>query len=167
MKKVIVGLTIALLAVGAAGCNKDKKSTPVTAPSAAEEVLASVEANYQRDDPNASDPSTALTCKYLSVVSEGGVYKVKKAEIKTSGRCDFPSLKNSASDAGVLASDKAAAIVNAATSDSTLPASARDKRGCTAINVRTTGRKIGVQDCSENNGNGDSVAKAIAAQLGL
>ena len=167
MKKIIVGLTIALLAVGAAGCNKDKKAKTVTAPSAAEAVLISVDANYQRDDPNAADPSTALTCKYLGVVSEGGAYKVKKAEIKTSGRCDFNSLKNSASDAGVLASDKAAAIVNVVVSDNTLPASARDKRGCTAINVRTTNRKIGVQDCSENDGNGDSAAKAIAAQLGL
>lgn len=167
MKKIIVGLTIALLAVGAAGCNKDKKAKPVTAPAAAEEVLASVEANYQRDDPNASDPSTALTCKYLGVVSEGGVYKVKKAEIKTSGRCDFPSLKSSASDAGVLASDKAAAIVSIINSDNTLPASARDKRGCTAINIRTTGHKVGVQDCSTNDGNGDSIAKSVAAQLGL
>ena len=165
MKKVLIGLTIAMLSLGAAGCNKDKPK--VAAAPVSEEALLQVEASYQRDDPNAQDPSQALTCKYINVTGSNGAYSVSKAEIKTSGRCDFDALKGSASSAGALAADKAAQIVSLIQSDDSLSASARDKRGCTAINVRTTTRKAGAQDCVDGSGKGNNVAKGIAAVLGL
>ena len=163
MKKVIVGLTIAMLAIGAAGCSKDKKSnTPSGAPDVASESLKSVEVKYQRDDPSASDPSTALTCKYMYVSGSS----IKKAELKTSGRCDFEALKANATDAGSLSSDTAAQIIAIATSENA-PGSAREKRGCTAINVKTSlPRSVGVQDCVDNSGNNDSMAKELARVLG-
>ena len=166
MKKAIIGLTIALLAVGAAGCNKDKKTKAASAP-AAVETLEYVDATFQRDDPNAQDPSTALTCKYIRVEGSNGAYTVSKAEIKTSGRCDFNALKGSAASAGVLSADNAAAIVSAIVSDKSLPATVGDKRGCTAFNMKTSTRKAAAQDCPDGSGKGAEVARSVAAILGL
>ena len=164
MKKALIGLTIALLAIGAAGCNKDKKESKTAAAAPAAESIVQIEANYQRDDPAAADPNTALTCKYLLVSGS----EIRQAEIKTSGKCYFDSLKSSAAGAGSLAADKAAAILSAINSDGSLPASARDKRGCTAINIRTsTKRVVGVQDCPDGSGVGAVVARSVASALGL
>ena len=164
MKKVIIGITIALLAVGAAGCSKEKK-VKAAAPDAAEQ-LVSIEVQSQMNDGSASDPSTALTCKYAIVQNNGGTLNVSKAELKTSGKCDFAALKGQASAAGSISSNAVAQVMAAVSADN-LPASVKAKWDCTAYNIKTNVRKAGAQDCKDGQGINDATAKAIAAALGL
>ena len=118
------------------------------------------------NDANASDPSTALTCKYALVQNNGGTYNVSKAELKTSGKCDFAALKSQASAAGTVSSNAIAQVMAAISADNA-PASAKAKWDCIAYNVKSNVRKAGVQDCKDGGGQNDATAKAITAALGL
>ena len=161
MKKVIIGLSIALLAFGAMGCKKEKKVKTATA--AAAEQIMSLEVMAQTNDPAAADPNTALTCKYISVAGSS----MSVGEIKTSGSCDWNAVKGAAAASGALNSAAAAKIVSAISSDSSLPANVKDKWDCKAINITTNLRQVGAQDCLDGSGVNDATAKAISAALGL
>ena len=164
MKKVIIGLSIALLAFGAMGCKKDKKETNTAAAPAAEE-LQQLEAKYQRQDSSA--PAGAdLTCKFVLVQGSGGSYTMSKAEVKTSGQCNWADLQGKAATAGAVSAAQAAQILSSI-SASGLPGTAKDKWNCTAYNVVTNGRRVGVQDCADGSGAGQNVAATITSTLGL
>ena len=173
MKKILIALTVAALAMTSFACNKDKKETNTAvveasaAPQSAAEVLQQVEANYQRNDGNATDPATALTCKVVVISGSNGSYSIQKAEQKTSGSCDFAALKGSLAAAGSLSAAQADSIVNTLAANPNLPASAKDKWDCTSLNIKTNIRKAGVQDCADGTGNGAAEAAAIAKVLGL
>ena len=159
MKKVFLGLSIAALVCCSFGCNKDKKgSESASAASGSSEVVNTIEAKYQRNDASASDPNTALHCVYVKVQNNGGALSLSKAEVKTSGK---------AASAGMMSADASAQIVNMVASDTTLPANVREKWDCTAINITTNVRRVGVQDCLDNNGIANGMGKSIAGMLGL
>ena len=164
MKKVIIGLSIALLAFGAVGCKKDKKETTTAAAPAAEE-LQQIEAKYQRQDTSAPAGSD-LTCKFILVQGSGGSYTMSKAELKTSGQCNWADLQGKAATAGAISAAQAAQIV-AGVAAGGLPASAKDKWNCTAYNIATNGRRVGVQDCEDGSGAGQNLGKTISTILGL
>lgn len=163
MKKVIIGLSVALLAFGAMGCSKDK-DTKSAANSV--ETLAQIEVKSAIHDAKAADPTQALTCKYVLVSGANGVYSVSKAELKTSGSCNFADLQGKAAAAGSLDAAKAAQVV-AAVADSSLPSAAKDAFGCTVYNIKTNARKVGIQDCTNGQGVGNAAAKSVTAILGL
>ncbi len=170
MKKILIALTVATLAMTSFACNKDKKEAATAAapaPQSAAEVLEQLEANYQRNDANATDPSAALTCKVIVVSGSNGNYSVQKAEQKTSGSCDFAALKGSLAAAGSLSAASADSIVSAISANPNLPASAKAKWDCTSLNIKTNIRKVGVQDCLDGSGNGAAEAAAVARALGL
>ena len=166
MKKILIALTVAALAMTSFACSKDKKESETAATAAAPaaaETITTIEANYQRNDASASDPSTALTCKVVLVNGDA----ILTAEQKTSGSCDFAALKGSAAAAGSLSADAASSIISTLAADPNLPASAKDKWDCTSINVKTSIRTVGVQDCADGSGNGNAAAQSIAKSLGL
>ena len=72
-----------------------------------------------------------------------------------------------AASAGMMSADASAQIVNMVASDTTLPANVREKWDCTAINITTNVRRVGVQDCLDNNGIANGMGKSIAGMLGL
>ncbi|MBQ9394883.1 MAG: hypothetical protein IJU23_05130 [Proteobacteria bacterium] len=161
MKKVIIGLSIALLAFGAMGCKKEKKVQAASA--GASEQILSLEVMAQLNDPAASDASAALTCKYVSVSGSS----MSVGEVKTSGSCDWSAVKSSAAASGSLNSAAAAKIVSIISADSSLPANVKDKWDCKAINITTNLRQVGAQDCADGSGVSDATAKSISAALGL
>lgn len=166
MKKVIIGLSIALLALGTFGCHKERKNGNVTAANAAEapvaaETITTIEAMIQKQDPAAADPATALTCKYVLVSGSS----MSVAEVKTAGKCNFNELKGQAAAAGSFTNG--AQVLSIISSDSTLPASAKAKWDCKAINVVTNHRKVGAQDCANGQGVNDATGKALANALGI
>ncbi len=158
MKKVIIGLSIAILALGAMGCNKQKKAKAAAAGAA--EVLQQLEAQYQMNDASAADPNQALTCKYVLIQGTS----VSKAEVKTSGSCNWSDLKSKAA-AGAANGNVAAQLVSVVAADPSLPASAKDKWDCTAYNIKTNVRSVGAQDCKDGSGVNDATGKAITAAL--
>ena len=161
MKKVIIGVSIALLALGATGCKKEKKTRAAAAGAA--EALSQLEVQAQLNNTAATDPNTALTCTYILVQGTS----INKAEIKTSGKCDFAALKGQAAAAGTLSAAAASQIVSAIAADSSLPASAKSKWDCKAYNIRTNVRQVGAQDCKDGKGVNDATAKLISSALGL
>ena len=164
MKKVIIGLSIALLAFGAMGCKKDKKETKTAAAPASEE-LQQLEAKYQRQDSNAPAGSD-LTCKYVLIQGAGGSYTMSKAEVKTSGQCNWADLQGKAATAGAISAAQAAQVVAGAAGGG-LPASVKDKWNCTAYNVVTNARRVGAQDCADGSGTGQNMGASISGILGL
>ena len=168
MKKVFLGLSIAAWVCCSFGCNEDKKgSESASAASGSSEVVNTIEAKYQRNDASASDPNTALHCVYVKVQNNGGALSLSKAEVKTSGSCNWADLQGKAASAGMMSADASAQIVNMVASDTTLPANVREKWDCTAINITTNVRRVGVQDCLDNNGIANGMGKSIAGMLGL
>ena len=170
MKKVLLGLSLAALVVCSFGCSKKSSSNSdasATAAAGAAETLSSIEVKHQRFTQNATDPSTALRCVYITGTNNGTTVELKKAEVKTSGQCNWAELQGKAAGAAPLSADAAARIVSAVASDSSLPAVAKDKWDCTAINVRTNVRKAGAQDCADGSGAGNAIAKTMASTLGL
>ncbi len=168
MKKVILGLSIALLAFGAMGCHKERANANVTAANAAsapvvEEVLQKVEVKISMNDTQATDPNTALTCKYVLISGNS----ISVAEEKTSGKCNFNTLAGNAQASGSLSADAAAKIIAVLQADTTMPASVKQKWDCKAINVQTNARKGGAQDCLDGQGVNDASGKALAGILGL
>ena len=167
MKKVIIGLSIALLALGTMGCHKERQSRNVTAENAASapvvaESIVKIEVKAQKQDP-AAPADTALTCKYVLVSGTS----ISAAETKTSGKCDFNALAGQAAAAGSLSADAAAKIISIISADSSMPNSAKSKWDCKAINVQTNARKVGAQDCADGQGVNDATGKALAGVLGL
>lgn len=167
MKKVIIGLSVAMLALGAFGCSKDKETKTAVAAAPASENVKQIEVKYQLNDTAATDPSTALTCRYVLVQDNAGTLNITKAEVKTSGKCDWNDLKGKAAAAGTLSSAAASQIVSIIAADTTLPASAKDKWDCAALNIKTNVRKVGAQSCQDGKGVADAVAKQIVSALGI
>ena len=165
MKKVIIGLSIALLAFGAMGCKKDKKESNTAAAAPASEELQQIEAKYQRQDSSAPAGSD-LTCKYILVQGAGGSYTVSKAEVKTSGQCNWADLQGKAATSGAITAAQAAQVVAGAAAGG-LPASVKDKWNCTSYNVVTNARRVGAQDCQDGSGAGQSMGSSITGILGL
>ncbi len=165
MKKAFLGLTVAALVVCSFGCSKKSETTTAAAPAA--DAVNTIEVKYQRNDKAAADPNTALRCVYLTAQNNGGTLAVSKAEVKTSGSCNWTDLQGKAASAGVISADAAAQIMSLVSSDSTLPANVRDKWDCTAINIKTNIRKVGAQDCADNNGVANGIGRSIANVLGL
>ena len=86
MKKVLLGLSIAALVVCSFGCSKKSSSNSdasATAAAGAAETLNSIEVKHQRFTQNATDPSTALRCVYITGTNNGTTDELKKAEVKT------------------------------------------------------------------------------------
>lgn len=163
MKKVIIGLSVALLAFGAMGCSKDKK--PKAAAGPASEELQQLEAKYQRQDGSAPAGSD-LTCKYVVIQGAGGSYTMSRAEVKTTGQCNWADLQGKAATAGAISAAQAAQIVSSiAAADA--PANVKDKWNCTSYNIVTNGRRGGVQDCADGSGNGQAVGATITSIIGL
>lgn len=167
MKKAIIGLSVALLALGAFGCSKDNESKTAAAAAPSSENLKQLEVKAQLNDTAATDPTTALKCTYVLIQDNNGALNISKAEAKTSGKCDWNDLKGKAAGAGALAAASASQIISIVSADPSLPASAKDRWDCAAINLKTNVRKVGVQSCKENNGAGDAIAKQIMAALGM
>lgn len=168
MKKVIIGLSVAMLALGAFGCSKDNKETKTAVAAApASENLKQLEVKYQLNDTAATDPSTALTCRYVLVQDNAGALNITKAEVKTSGKCDWNDLKGKAAGAGTLSAAAASQIVSVIAADSTLPASAKDKWDCASVNIKTNVRKVGALSCKDGKGTNDAVAKQVISALGI
>ena len=163
MKKVIIGLGVALLAFGAMGCSKDKKPKAVAGP--AGEELQQLEAKYQRQDPSAPNGSD-LTCKYISIQGAGGSYTMSRAEVKTTGQCNWGDLQSKAATAGAISASQAAQIVASIAAANPAP-SVNDKWNCTTYNVVSNARRGGVQDCADGSGNGQAVGTTITQILGL
>lgn len=161
MKKIIIGVSIVLLAFGATACHKERKVRSAGAGSA--EVLSQIEVQAQSNDAAAADPNTALTCTYVLVQGTS----VSKAEVKTAGKCDFASLRNQVAAAGNISDAAAAQIISAIAADASLPGSVKSKWDCKAYNVRSNVRSVGAQDCKDGKGVSDATAKAISAALGL
>ena len=162
MKKVIIGLGVALLAFGAMGCSKEKAKA-VTA--AAGEELQQLEAKYQRQDP-AAPAGSDLTCKYVFIQGAGGSYTMSKAEVKTSGQCNWSDLQGKAASAGAISGAQAAQIT-ASIAAGGVPDSVKDKYNCTSYNIITSGHRGGVQDCKDGSGTAQGVGSTISAILGL
>lgn len=169
MKKAFLGLSIVALVCCSFGCNKDKKAEPTAAAAASgsSEVVNTIEAKLQRNDASATDPNTALRCVYVKVQNNGGSLAISKAEVKTSGSCNWADLQGKAASAGMMPADASTQIVNMIASDVTLPATVRDKWDCTSINITTNARRVGVQDCADNTGIANDMGKTIAGMLGL
>lgn len=169
MKKVLLGLSIASLVFCAFGCSKKSEtSTAATAAAPAAEVMKSIEVKYQMNDATAADPNAALHCVYISGTGMGdGSVTLVKADVKTSGQCKWNELSGKAASAGMLSADVTSKIVNQLSATSGMPAIAKDKWDCAAINVKTNVRMVGVQSCKNGSGAGDAVAKTIAGMLGL
>lgn len=165
MKKVFLGLSIAALVMCSVGCSKKSESKTASAGSA--EVVNTIEAKYQRNDASATDPSTALRCVLVVANNNGGALSVSKAEVKTSGSCNWGDLQGKLANTGSMSADAAAQIVSMVASDTTLPANVRDKWDCTAINISTNARRVGMQDCANGSGIANSMAKSVASLLGL
>lgn len=167
MKKVIIGLSVAMLALGAFGCSKEKETKTAVAAAPASENIKQIEVKYQLNDTAATDPSTALNCRYVLIQDNAGSLNISKAEVKTSGKCDWNDLKGKAAGAGTLSAASASQIVSIISADTTLPASAKDKWDCAAINIKTNVRKVGAQSCKDGKGVSDAVAKQVVAALGM
>ena len=163
MKKVLVGLSVALLALGTFGCSKDKDSKSAAD---AGEVLRQVEVFSSINDARAADPNTALTCTYALISESNGAYSISKAEVKTSGSCNFDDVKSKAVAAGSLDSGKAAQIVSVI-GPVNMISQAQPSFNCRAYNIKTSMQAGGVSDCVNGNGSNDAVAKSITAILGL
>lgn len=161
MKKVIVGLSVALLVLGAMGCSKEKKVKSAAASTGASEQILSIEVKAQLNDPAATDPNTALSCKYVLVSNNNK----SVGEAKTSGSCKWNEI--TPASAGALNAAAAAKVISIISADTSLPANVKEKWDCKAINIKTTVRQVGAQDCKDGSGVGDATAKALSAALGL
>lgn len=166
MKKIFLGVSIAALVVCSFGCSK-KSVKPVTGAAPVAEVLQSVELSYQRNDATAKDPNTALHCVYVYAENNGSQMSVSKTDMRTSGKCDFAAMKSRAAKAAPVSEAVMNQIVAAVAADNTMNASARDKWDCTAVNVRTTVRQAGGQDCADGKGVANATAKKIASLFNL
>ncbi|MCL2325251.1 MAG: hypothetical protein FWC40_01925 [Proteobacteria bacterium] len=163
MKKVVVALFAVAVAFGTMACSKDKKTTQAPA-APAEETLQQLEALYQLNDPASRDPKAALTCRYVLITNNGGTLERKEASIKTSGQCDFDSLKGKVSSSGALSIDKATQILNIIKSTAGLGANAKARFDCVAYNIKTSVRMVGLQDCSIKDPSAAASGKAASAK---
>ena len=147
------------------GCNKDKKESNTAAAAPAAEQLKQVEAKYQSQDPNAAANSD-LTCKYVLVKGSNGSYTISKAEVKTSGECNWSDLQGKAAAAGTISDAQASQIVSAVVSGGPVPEQS-PKWNCVSYKIKTSSRTVGAQDCKDGSGAGQGVGSTISSILGL
>ncbi len=162
-------LFVLVFAVGfvlAACGGPEKKVDTVEVPVEAEKIV-SVERFWQL---NNNDPGVAaeerLLCRYTVYTQEEGAMRRAHIEVKTSGRCDWPSLRHDVGEPNQPVPAQNAAALLAVVDGVELAVSGEPAWDCATMNVKTNQREFFLKDCNLRNRDQVRSEKGFADALG-